>query len=98
FQRVDLRALVDQVIGELAPLRPDIDVARGDCVAAADGSCWAEAEPQYLRRALSNLISNAMRHAEHRVRVGFAIEAQQVRLDVDDDGPGVPEEDWEKVF
>lgn len=98
FQQVDLGALVDQVIGELAPLRPDVSVRRGECATAADGSCWAEAEPQYLRRALSNLITNAMRHAESRVQVSFTIDGQTVRLEVDDDGPGVPEVDWEKVF
>ncbi len=98
FQQVDLGALVDQVIGELAPLRADVGVSRGECITAADGSCWAEAEPQYLRRALSNLITNAMRHAESQVQVSFAIDGQTVRLEVDDDGPGVPEADWEKVF
>ncbi len=98
FLQVDLGGLVDQVIGELAPLRADVSVSRGECTTAADGSCWAEAEPQYLRRALSNLITNAMRHAESRVQVSFAIDGQTVRLEVDDDGPGVPEVDWEKVF
>lgn len=98
FQQVDLGALVDQVIGELAPLRADVSVSRGECTTAADGSCWAEAEPQYLRRALSNLVTNAMRHAESRVQVSFTIDGQTVRLEVDDDGPGVPEADWEKVF
>ncbi len=98
FLQVDLGGLVDQVIGELAPLRADVSVSRGECTTAADGSCWAEAEPQYLRRALSNLITNAMRHAESRVQVSFTIDGQTVRLEVDDDGPGVPEADWEKVF
>ena len=98
FQQVDLGALVDQVIGELAPLRADVSVTRGACRAAGDGSAWADAEPQYLRRALSNLITNAMRHAQRQVQVSFTVEGQMVRLDVDDDGPGVPEADWEKVF
>lgn len=39
-----------------------------------------------------------MRHAERQVRVSFTINGQTARLDVDDDGPGVPEADWEKVF
>lgn len=98
FQTVDLGALVDQVIGELAPLRPDVQVERGRCETAEDGSSLVEAEPHYLRRALSNLITNAMRHAETRVEVSFAIDAGRAMLAVDDDGPGVPEEAWEKVF
>ncbi|MCQ4322332.1 ATP-binding protein [Stutzerimonas stutzeri] len=98
FQTVDLGALVDQVIGELAPLRPSVRVERGPCMTAEDGSSVADAEPHYLRRALSNLISNAMRHAETRVLVSFVIDAERAQLAVDDDGPGVPEEAWEKVF
>ncbi len=98
FQAVDLSALVDQVIGELAPLRSSVRVERGACVLADDGSTVVEAEPHYLRRALSNLITNAMRHAETRVQVSFVIDAERAQLAVDDDGPGVPEEAWEKVF
>ncbi|WP_417777209.1 ATP-binding protein [Stutzerimonas xanthomarina] len=98
FQQVDLSALVDQVIGELAPLRPNVRVERGACVAANDTGSVVDAEPHYLRRALSNLISNAMRHAETRVQVGFVVDAERAQLMVDDDGPGVPEEAWEKVF
>ncbi|MCQ4261156.1 ATP-binding protein [Stutzerimonas stutzeri] len=98
FLTVDLSALVDQVIGELAPLRPDVRVERGCCIPAEGGSSLVEAEPHYLRRALSNLITNAMRHARTRVEVSFAIDAERATLAVDDDGPGVPEESWEKVF
>jgi two-component system sensor histidine kinase RstB len=98
FKAVDLSAMIDQVIGELAPLRPHVRVERGRCVPAADGSSLVEAEPHYLRRALSNLISNAMRHAETRVEVSFIIDAERATLAVDDDGPGVPEEAWEKVY
>lgn len=98
FQAVDLGALVDQVIGELAPLRADVHVERGPCTVAADGDSSVEAEPHYLRRALSNLVTNAMRHADSRVQVSFAVDAERASLSVDDDGPGVPEEAWEKVF
>lgn len=97
FQLVDLLALVDQVIVELAPLRADIRIERGDCEMYEAGA-QVEAEPHYLRRALINLVSNAMRHAETQVRVSFVLDAERARLSVDDDGPGVPEADWEKVF
>lgn len=98
FQLFDLGALVDQVIGELAPLRADVRVERGACVPASDGSYLVEAEPHYLRRALSNLVTNAMRHADTCVQVSFTIGTERVQLSVDDDGPGIPEEAWEKVF
>ncbi|HEX5842139.1 MAG TPA: ATP-binding protein, partial [Pseudomonas sp.] len=61
------------------------------------GAC-VEAELRYLHRALQNLVSNAMRHAESRVRVSYQIGQQRCRLDIEDDGPGVPEEAWERIF
>ncbi|MDX5373096.1 MAG: HAMP domain-containing protein [Pseudomonadaceae bacterium] len=98
YQRVDLRALLDQVMDELAPLRPAIRVERGQCRDASDGGALVEAEPRYLHRALQNLLSNAMRHAESRVRLSYQIGHKRCRIDVEDDGPGVPEEAWERVF
>lgn len=107
FQRIDLDALIDQVIAELAPLRPQIRVGRGECVDALhrvgtsdrpSETHWVEAEPRYLHRALQNLVSNAMRHAESQVRVGYQLSEARCRLDVEDDGPGVPESAWERIF
>ncbi|WP_028241829.1 ATP-binding protein [Stutzerimonas azotifigens] len=97
FEPVDLPALIDQVIGELAPLRPEIRVERA-VAALPEAPMTAEGEPRYLRRALTNLVTNAMRHAESRVRVGCSLDADQALLTVEDDGPGVPEEAWERIF
>ncbi|MGG5285349.1 ATP-binding protein [Pseudomonas viridiflava] len=99
FQRIDLEALIDQVIAELAPLRADVRVSRGECITAAVGeTAWVEAEPRYMHRALQNLVSNAMRHAETQVSISYRLGAQRCRIDVDDDGPGVPEDAWEQIF
>ena len=99
FQQVDLDELIDQVITELAPLRASVRVERGPSRDALDGGgACVEAELRYLHRALQNLVSNAMRHAESRVRVSYQVGAQRCRLDVEDDGPGVPEEAWEHIF
>lgn len=52
-----------------------------------------------METVLRNLLYNAFRHAAHQVRVTFAIVAQQrYRLCVEDDGPGIAEEDRERVF
>ena len=99
FQQVDLAALIDQVIGELAPLRAEVRVERGPSQDAPEGGgACVEAEPRYLHRAVQNLVSNAMRHAEGRVVVSYRIGWQRCRIDVEDDGPGVPEASWEHIF
>jgi len=97
FQRVDLDALLDQVIAELAPLRREVRVLRGACQGGEDGA-WVEAEPRYIHRALQNLVSNAMRHAESQVILSYQLGLQRCRVDVEDDGPGVPESAWDRIF
>jgi two-component system OmpR family sensor kinase len=52
-----------------------------------------------IETVLRNLLYNAIRHAARQVRVSFVVDAQQqYRLCVDDDGPGIPEADRERVF
>lgn len=51
-----------------------------------------------LRRVLRNLADNAARHARQRMAFSLAERDGEVRLDVDDDGPGVPDDDRERVF
>jgi two-component system osmolarity sensor histidine kinase EnvZ len=51
-----------------------------------------------MRRAITNLVDNARRHAAH-VALGIGFHgAQFVEVTVDDDGPGIPPERMESVF
>ena len=52
---------------------------------------------QALRRALANLIDNAVKYGD-RARVTLTAERAAARIVIDDDGPGIPEEQREKVF
>jgi two-component system sensor histidine kinase RstB len=97
FQEVELPALLERVMDEAAPLRVEVRLERGIWQPAEDGGL-IEAEPRYLQRAVLNLVSNALRHAERRVRVSYSIAGDVCRVDVEDDGPGVPREAWERIF
>ncbi|MCG7601211.1 ATP-binding protein [Halomonas sp. McH1-25] len=90
---VDCRAMAARVVDTLAPLHPQISLAvePGDDIEVI-------AEPRYLQRALQNLVANACRHAESQVVIRLSQDARAVRLDVEDDGPGVPEGDRMEVF
>ena len=52
---------------------------------------------QALKRAITNLVSNAARFGDHVV-IRAATEGQWVRIEVDDDGPGIPPSERENVF
>lgn len=55
-------------------------------------------EPDELRRAVANLVDNAVRHARTAVEVAAEVRGSDSVLTVSDDGPGVPEADRERVF
>lgn len=56
------------------------------------------ADPQGLRRVLRNLGDNAARHARHRVAFDLTEEDGRIVLGVEDDGPGVPAAERERIF
>ena len=51
-----------------------------------------------LRRLIRNLLDNAVRHARSSVRVELATIGDEVVLVVEDDGPGVPSEQRQRIF
>lgn len=55
-------------------------------------------EPRTLRRAFSNLMRNAVRYADHTIRIGAELEDEDWLLIVEDDGVGIPPEDRRRVF
>ncbi|PZQ58129.1 MAG: two-component sensor histidine kinase [Phenylobacterium zucineum] len=63
----------------------------------AEPDLTATARPNALKRALSNLILNAAAHGE-TVQVAARRGPQGVEIVVDDDGPGIPEDQHEEAF
>jgi signal transduction histidine kinase len=53
---------------------------------------------EQLTRVVRNLLDNAARHASMTVAVGLVTDDNVVELTVDDDGPGIPSEERERVF
>ncbi|WBU57590.1 ATP-binding protein [Paracoccus sediminicola] len=53
--------------------------------------------PDMLRRAIENLIGNAARYGE-QTRIELALTPRAVRIAVEDDGPGIPEDQIEEAL
>lgn len=87
---VDLAALVDSLCADLADVGMDV------AFAGAPKTPYA-CRPTGLRRALRNLVENAAAYGE-RARVALERGDGGVRIVIDDDGPGIPEADFERVF
>lgn len=69
-------------------------------VTDTDGAaCVLPIRAHALRRCLDNLIDNALRYAPHiLVRLHRCPQSGDWLVDVEDDGPGIPEEERERVF
>ena len=87
---LDVAALAEAVADDFAD--------RGLAVSFIDSArAVADADPGLLRRALGNLIDNALTYAgQARVSVGRA--ADDIEIRVEDDGPGIPEQALEAVL
>jgi len=53
--------------------------------------------PLALRRAFTNLIENAVNYGQ-RARVNIEASPKQITITVEDDGPGIPDAELERVF
>ncbi|MEG0934812.1 MAG: HAMP domain-containing sensor histidine kinase [Clostridia bacterium] len=62
------------------------------------GDAYVEADEQLLTKAVSNVLSNAIRYARAQVTLVLAFSAEWVTLTVKDDGPGISQESLERVF
>lgn len=58
----------------------------------------ADVRPNALRRAVSNLVSNAVDHGQKVVVSAARTPAGSVEIAVEDDGPGIPEDRYEDAF
>lgn len=62
------------------------------------GAGRVHGDPLALARVVRNLVDNAARHAATQISVSVADVGETVVLAVEDDGPGVPPADRERVF
>ncbi|MGE5261370.1 MAG: hybrid sensor histidine kinase/response regulator [Actinomycetota bacterium] len=62
-------------------------------------SAWVRSDPILLERILFNLVGNAVGYtARGGVVVGCRLRATQLRIDVCDTGPGIPEDQRQSIF
>ncbi len=83
LEPTELSALVADVMGEYEDMGEDVTLGQADRMVMPLRATW-------LRRALRNLVSNALRYG-HRARVTLERVGREAVLRVEDDGPGIPD-------
>ena len=91
---VDLAALCRTVLDEAADAAPELAEA---ITYAGPEHLTVRARSVAMKRALANLVGNALAYGG-AARLTLAPAAGQIRITIEDDGPGVPEHELEGVF
>jgi len=97
-QPVDLASLARDLAAEWVPRALERSVDLG--YSGPGGGVTVRGDAVLLREMLANLIDNAIRYGRNGARATVAIEASadEVRAIVEDDGPGIPVAERERVF
>ena len=67
-------------------------------LAATPGIIQLQADVRQFERAVENLLRNALRYAHSRVVVEVGAEPGAVVVEIRDDGPGIPPDQWARVL
>ncbi|CAM2063965.1 Histidine kinase [Sulfidibacter corallicola] len=90
---MDLRDTIQQTVERLQQIEPAIPIGF-----APTSPLPCHGNPSLLQRALSNLIRNAQKYGAKTIAIHAAVEAGEVHIQVNDDGPGIPVDDRERIF
>jgi signal transduction histidine kinase len=90
LEATELGALVADVVGEYEDMGEDVVLGEAERLVMPLRATW-------LRRALRNLVSNALRYGS-RARVSLRREGGEAVLVVEDDGPGIPDHEIARMM
>jgi two-component system sensor histidine kinase BaeS len=91
----------DWLINALAPMREDAQ-RKGLTLVYSIPRDLPEIrmDPDRMGQALGNLVNNAIKyvHAQGRIEIGAGVKGGQLWMRISDNGPGIPQEEQQKIF
>jgi two-component system OmpR family sensor kinase len=88
--RLELSSLLESIVDDMADTGADVTVQSSEKVVI-------DADSLALRRLLTNLLDNAVKYGG-RARATLSVHDRIAEIDIEDDGPGVPIPELNRVF
>jgi two-component system sensor histidine kinase PhoQ len=95
FQRARLEPIAQRLFAALQKvyahkqMEQELDLAAHSIVAG---------DEQDVMELLGNILENAFKYGRKQVRMRSTIEGSQLRIDIEDDGPGIPTDQTERIL
>jgi signal transduction histidine kinase len=89
-RQTDISALLQSVVDEM------VDAGLPVAIELAEPIVY-ECRPDALKRAIRNLLDNAVKYGK-TARVVIRTTAKAIEITIDDEGPGIPEQELSRVF
>lgn len=94
LEAIDLPKWLAERIADIQMIHPEHEITL-DIPHEGD---FGAVDLRLMERVLDNLVNNALRYSEKRLRVGLWFDGNNACLQVEDDGPGIPPEERERIF
>jgi signal transduction histidine kinase len=86
----DIAALVQSIVDDMADAGMPVTMEPAEPIIS-------ESQPAALKRALTNLLDNAVKYGK-KARIAIAAAPEAIAITIDDEGPGIPEHKLARVF
>ncbi|MEN5015576.1 two-component system sensor histidine kinase RstB [Erwinia sp. Eh17-17] len=94
LQTLDLAEWLHERLDDIRSVNPGFDIT----LDTPQRENIGVADTRLMERVLDNLVNNALRYADRRLRVGLWFDGDTAFLQVEDDGPGIPPDERQRVF
>ena len=96
FENIALVDVLEQVVVETNALKTNKIIQLNPM----PSDLLVEAERRYLHRVVQNLVGNAIRYCDNQINLSGGVNSDtgMAYVCIEDDGPGIPEEDRQRIF
>jgi len=94
LQTLDLARWLDERLEDIRSVHPEFDIV----LETPQRENIGVADTRLMERVLDNLVNNALRYASQRLRASLWFDGEMACLQVEDDGPGIPLDERQRVF